>query len=161
MQITTSMLAAAAIAFVVAGTARAADMTAGELTIHDPWARATVGAGAGAAFLEIRNVGEHDDRLVSADAEIAQRTELHTHVRDGDVMRMRQVEAIDLPAGATTKLEPGGLHVMLLGMSEPLAAGTQFPLTLSFAEAGAVTVQVQVKDVGAMGGHSMMKHNAQ
>lgn len=133
----------------------AAGDTVGEITIKDPWARATVGAGAGAAFLSIDNAGAAADRLVGASSPVSKTTELHTHVRDGEVMRMRQVEAIEVPAKATTTLEPGGLHIMFMNLAEPLAAGGSFPLTLRFAEAGEVTVTVPVKDVAAMGHGTM------
>ncbi|MEM5709697.1 copper chaperone PCu(A)C, partial [Elizabethkingia meningoseptica] len=84
---------------------------------------------------------------------------LHTHVRDGEVMRMRRVDAIEVPAKATTTLQPGGLHIMFLGLAEPLAAGRSFPLTLRFAEAGETSVTVEVKDVGAMS-QDAMDHGA-
>jgi len=141
------------------GPAAAAD-TVGNITIKEPWARATVGAGAGAAFLAIDNAGASPDRLVGASSPISKTTELHTHIRDGEVMRMRQVDAIDVPAKATTTLQPGGLHIMFMQLAEPLAAGGSFPLTLRFAEAGEVTVTVQVKDVAAMGHGSMGGHGA-
>lgn len=124
----------------------------GDITIKEPWARATVGAGAGAAFLSIDNAGSAPDRLVGASSPVSRITELHTHVRDGEVMRMREVEAIEVPAKATTTLQPGGLHIMFMQLSEPLVAGGSFPLSLRFAEAGEVTVTVQVRDVAAMGG---------
>jgi|APTNR8051073442_1049403.scaffolds.fasta_scaffold00846_6 copper(I)-binding protein len=141
------------------GSATAADATIGDITIKDPWARATVGAGAGAAFLSIDNAGARPDRLVSASSSVAKTTELHTHVRDGEVMRMRRVDAIEVPAKATTTLQPGGLHIMFLGLTEPLAAGRSLPLTLRFAEAGETSVTVEVKDVGAMS-QDAMDHGA-
>lgn len=150
----------AALAATLAAPAGAADATLGGLTIQDPWARATVGAGAGAAFLAVMNESGTDDRLVGASADVSRSTELHTHVRDGEVMRMRQVDAIDVPAGQTTMLEPGGLHVMFLGLKAPLKSGETFPLTLSFAEAGEVTVEVQVKDMATMSPTSTGDHGS-
>lgn len=143
-------LLAAALVVAVAGTAVAKDYAKGDMTVQDPWARATVGAGAGAAFLSLKNSGPADDHLVGAAAPVAKLAELHTHIKEGDVMRMRQIEEIDVPAGGTTTLQPGGLHVMLIGLKAPLAAGASFPLTLSFAKAGDVTVEVEVRDVAAM-----------
>lgn len=143
-------LLAAALVVAVAASAAAKDFTQGAITIEDPWARATVGGGAGAAFFALKNSGSAADQLVGAAAPVAKSAELHTHIKEGDVMRMRQIETIDVPAGGVTMLQPGGLHVMLMGMSAPLAAGTSFPLTLSFAKAGEVTVEVEVKDVAAM-----------
>jgi copper(I)-binding protein len=130
--------------------AMAEPVSLGDLTITDAWARASAGrAPAGAAFMTIENAGA-DDRLIAGDADVSETVELHTHVRDGEVMRMRQVEAIDLPAGETTLLQPGGLHVMFIGLHAPLKEGESFPLTLSFEQAGEVTVTVTVKGVGAM-----------
>lgn len=145
----------------VSSRASAAD-SVGNITIKEPWARATVGAGAGAAFLTIDNAGSTPDRLIGASSPVSRTTELHTHIRDGELMRMRQVEAIDVPAKAVTTLAPGGLHIMFMQLSQPLAAGGSFPLSLRFAEAGEVTVSVEVKDVAAMGhgamGHGQMGH---
>ncbi len=158
-------LLAAALVVAVAATAAAKDLTQGAISVEDPWARATVGAGAGAAFFAIKNTGSADDQLVGAAAPVAKLAELHTHIKEGDVMRMRQIEEIDVPAGGTTTLQPGGLHVMLMGLKAPLTAGSSFPLTLSFAKAGDVTVEVEVRNVAAMkpspgGGHHYdMKHD--
>jgi copper(I)-binding protein len=74
---------------------------------------------------------------------------LHTTIKEGDVMRMRQVQSIDVPAGGSTELRPGGLHVMLIGLAQPLVQGTKIPLTLSFERAGTVTVEVMVEAAGA------------
>ena len=90
------------------------------------------------------------DRLISAAAPISAKTELHTHINDNGVMRMRKIPAIDLPAGETVTLKPGGLHVMFMGLKAPLQEGGSFPLTLTFEKAGTVTVQVSVKKAGAM-----------
>lgn len=147
MRATTTALLATVLMAALTGPAISADTTVAELTIHDPWARASVGSGAGAAYFSVVNNGHGDDRLLAASTDVADAAELHTHIKDGDVMRMRRIDAIDLPAGATTALQPGGLHVMLLGLKAPLQSGEVFPLTLSFANAGDVTVEVQVKDV--------------
>jgi len=96
----------------------------------------------------IRNTGGAD-RLLSASTPAAGRTELHTMLRDGDIMRMRQVEAIALPANGAVSLAPGGLHIMLLGLTRPLVVGESVPLTLVFEQAGAVTLQLAVQAAGA------------
>ena len=69
---------------------------------------------------------------------------------DGDVIRMRPVEAIDVPAGSTVRLEPGGLHIMFVGLERPLAEGERFAATLSFERSGSVAVAFAVMGVGAM-----------
>ena len=132
-----------------AGAAQAEDTALGALEIAAPWARASAGpTGTGAVFMTIRNHGEAD-RLLAADADVAERVELHTHIMDGDVMRMRRLPAIAVPPGETT-LEPGGLHVMLLGLHAPLVEGTSFPLSLTFHDAGTVRLDVPVQEAGAM-----------
>jgi periplasmic copper chaperone A len=135
------------------GVHAAAAQTKGPLRIEGAWARATPPAGKVAgAFVTLVNTGAAPDRLVSATSPVAGRVELHTHIKDGDVMRMREVEGgIPLPPGDTVKLQPGGLHIMLLAMNQGLAAGSSFPLTLTFEKAGSVQVDVPVEAIGSMG----------
>jgi copper(I)-binding protein len=120
----------------------------GSLTLEAPWTRAAGQGGQGAGFLTIRNAGGAD-RLLSASTPAAGRTELHTMLRDGDIMRMRQVEAIAVPANGAVSLAPGGLHIMLIGLTRPLVVGESLPLTLVFEQAGAVTLQLAVQAAGA------------
>jgi copper(I)-binding protein len=80
---------------------------------------------------------------------VAEVVELHTHVMDGTIMRMRKVDAIDVTGGSTTELKPGGLHVMLIGLKAPLKAGEKFPLTLKFERAGEVKLDVEVRGTAA------------
>jgi copper(I)-binding protein len=124
---------------------------AGDIIVVDPFARASAGSvNVGAAFMTLKNSGAAADALVAAESPVAARTELHTHIRDGEVMRMRQVSLIDVPAGESVDLRPGGAHIMLIDLKEPLKQGETFPLTLTFAKAGTVTVQVPVKSPGEM-----------
>ena len=120
----------------------------GALSLEAPWTRAAGQGGQGAGFLTIRNAGGAD-RLLSASTPAAGRTELHTMLRDGDIMRMRQVEAIAVPANGAVSLAPGGLHIMLIGLTRPLVVGESLPLTLVFEQAGAVTLQLAVQAAGA------------
>lgn len=148
-------IAAAVTAAVLLSTAA----LAGDIAVKAPWARASAGmAKAGAAFMEITSDGGAD-RLVAAAADVSDAVELHTHTMEGEVMRMRRVDAIDVPAGGAVKLEPGGFHIMFLGLHEPLKEGERFPLTLTFENAGDMTVEVEVRAAGAMGpmpGHGDM-----
>src|SRR5690606_2912305 len=106
----------AALLFAAAPGASAHDFTLGALKIDHPWARASAGpARNGAAFFAVENSGPAD-RLVAASGDVAQRVELHTHRMEGNVMQMRQVEAVEVPAGGTAILQPGGFHVMLIGL---------------------------------------------
>lgn len=117
----------------------------GSINISHPYARATVpGQPAGGGFLRLDNKGS-DDRLLSASTPAAKAVEMHTMSMDGDVMRMRQVDTIALPAGKAVELQPGGLHMMFVGLKAPLKAGAKFPLTLKFEKAGEVTVDMHVE----------------
>ena len=129
----------------------AAAQPAGELTIIRPWTRAAGQGGTGAGFLGIGNSGRAADRLIGASAPIARVTEIHTHVREGDILRMRPVEAIEIPAGQTVTLQPGGFHLMLIGLKEPLIQGQAVPVTLRFERAGEVPVMLAVQPAGARG----------
>ena len=120
--------------------------------MQNPWARASAGAHrTGAAYLTLVNHGDKVDRLVGASTPAAERAELHAHLHENGVMRMRQVEAIEVHPGEPAVLAPGGLHVMLMGLAKPLEEGARFPLTLRFEKAGEVTVQVAVLKAGAAG----------
>ncbi|MEO3431002.1 copper chaperone PCu(A)C [Pelagibius sp. CAU 1746] len=131
--------------------AAAHDVKFADFTIEHPWARASAGpARNSAAFMIIHN-GGGADRLIAASGDVAERVELHTHKMEGNVMKMRQVEAVDIPAGGMAALQPGSFHVMLIGLREALKEGDRFPLTLSFEKAGSVTVEVAVEAISSMG----------
>lgn len=99
----------------------------------------------GAAYMTISNSGDVADRLVSASTEMAESIELHTTFDDGGVMKMQPLEdGIEIPAGEQVELQPGGLHVMLIGLAGDLVPGSSYTLTLEFAEAGTVDVEVPV-----------------
>lgn len=139
----------ALVSLAAGGSTLAADYAAGDLQIDRPWSRATAPQQPnGAAYFTVTNHGSSADRLIEAASPVASTVELHTHDVDSEgVMRMRQVEAIDLAAGEATTLRPGGLHVMLIGLEDRLVEGETFPLTLSFEGAGAVEVEVTVESV--------------
>ncbi len=134
-----------------ASTALAHDFTASDITIGHPWTRAAGANANGAGFLTLRNNGTAPDRLVSATSPAARVVELHTHIREGDVMRMRPVSDIPIQPGQTVQLRPGGLHIMLIGLTEPLRQGASVPLTLRFERAGEVQVSLSVEAAGARG----------
>jgi len=135
--------------------AQAHDFKAGAITIGHPYARATAaGQPTGGGFMKFVNAGGND-KLLSVSAEVSKTVELHEMKMEGDVMRMRQVDGIELQAGKTVELKPGGYHVMFVGLKAPLKAGDKFPLKLKFEKAGDVTVEVNVEVPGA--DHSM-KH---
>ena len=130
----------------------------GAIAIGHPYARATVtGQPTGGGYLKLDNKGT-DDRLVSASAAVSTAVELHVMKMEGDMMRMRQVDGIDLPAGKVVELKPGGFHIMFVGLKAPLKAGDQFPLKLKFEKAGEVTVDVKVEAPGKAAMPADMKH---
>ena len=102
-------------------------------------------ASVGAVYLSITNGGTKPDRLLALSSPIAVKVEIHRSIMAQGVMQMREVEALDCPPGVTVKIEPGALHIMLLGLTQPLAAGSSFPLSLRFRDAGVLVVQVPVK----------------
>jgi len=122
----------------------------GPLRIEQPFARATAPtARAGGAFMTIVNSGATADRLLRAESSVAQRVELHTVIKEGDVMRMREVPAIDVPANGKATLAPGGFHVMLMELKAPLKAGDTAAITLVFEKAGRIEVAVPILPLGA------------
>ena len=110
----------------------------------------------GAAFLQIENHSEYADRLISAKSSIAEVTELHAHIHEGDVMRMVKVDSIDVPAHGQLTLEPGGYHIMLIDLKQPLVAGEQLLLTLQFEQAGQMDISVDIlsSDAGTSAEHA-------
>ena len=120
------------------------------IAIEAPWTRAAGQGAQGAGYLTIRSTGAAD-RLLGAASAAANRLELHTVQRDGEVMRMRQVDAIAVPAAGTVTLQPGGLHLMMIGLTRPLVAGETVPVTLRFERAGEVEATLAVQAAGARG----------
>ncbi len=143
------MTVAALLPCAAAAQARDTITEAGALRIVNPWTRAAGQGMQGGGFLVIRNTGATPDKLVSATSPAAGRLELHTHIRDGDVMRMRPVNDIPVPANGEVTLQPGGLHLMLMGLTQPMSVGQSIPVTLRFEHAGEVTVQLAVQAAGA------------
>ncbi|MGQ0676644.1 MAG: copper chaperone PCu(A)C [Rhodospirillales bacterium] len=145
------LFSALAAAIAMFAAAQAQEYKQGDLVIVRPFARASAGK-TGAAYLSVENGGAAD-RLVAAASPAAEKAELHSMTMDDAIMRMRRVDGIDIRAGAKTALEPGGLHVMLIGLKAPLKEGDSFPLTLVFARAGKIEVEVIVQKPGAAAGH--------
>ena len=135
----------------LAAVAAAAEMTTvGKITIHDPWARASLGTtGSSAVYMTLEIEGDEPDRLVAAATPMAERAELHTHVMDQGVARMRPVSAVEVAPGAPTVLQPGGLHLMLMGLKQQLAEGDTLPLTVTFEKAGSAEIEVPILGLAA------------
>jgi periplasmic copper chaperone A len=131
-------------------TVQAHEFKIADIRIGHPYARATTqGQTNGGAYLSLENSGA-DDKLLSVDAAtVAGRAELHQMAMEGDVMKMRQVDGVEVTKGKPVTLKPGGYHVMLLGLKAPLKEGDKFPMKLKFEKAGEVTVTVNVEKAGA------------
>ena len=118
-----------------------------EIAIEDAYARASgMNAKAGAAFFQIMNHGDKDDRLIAAKSDVAKRVELHTHKETADgIMQMMEVEeGFPVAAGGMHALERGGDHVMFMGLNQPFEDGSTISVTLVFEKAGEMTVEIPV-----------------
>jgi periplasmic copper chaperone A len=158
------ILRAAALLLTIAGGSAAAHYYEfGGLEIIHPWARATVpSARNGVVYVTIANTGDAADRLIGAESAAAERVELHRHVVEDGVARMRAIEAIGIAPGETTRLAPGGHHIMLFGLTGPLVEWSTFPLTLIFEQAGAIEVEVMIESaVASAPAEDHGEHNAE
>lgn len=133
----------------------------GDIMIHDAWARPSLGKTPNsAAYLRLETMGSEADKLIAASSEGAEMVSPHTHLMEDGIARMRPVEAIEVAPGEPTVLEPGGLHLMLMGLKGKLVEGGILPVTLVFEKAGEVTLDIPIRAAMAMdhGQHGKMKH---
>lgn len=122
----------------------------GDIQVRHPWARATPpGAKVAAGYLEIRNNGSQPDRLLSASTTAAKRVEMHVTEHAAEVAKMRQLRSFEIPARERLALSPGGAHLMLVDIAQPLKKGERFSMTLRFERAGEMEVQFEVQEMGA------------
>lgn len=152
-------LLAAALAALLATAAAAPAIAHDGPHVEDAYARAS--ANSGAVFLTIVNHSDQPDRLLSAASDVAQRVELHTHKEDANgVMQMLEVEGgLPVPGHGTLALERGGDHIMLMGLTRPLAQGDTVTLTLTFERGEVVTLDVPVDNDRKPEGHGAMDHS--
>ncbi|HEX6988922.1 MAG TPA: copper chaperone PCu(A)C, partial [Bacillota bacterium] len=129
------------------GTAGSRDLTVtADITINDPWARPAPAGDNSAAYFEIRNGAAEADTLTGVSADVADMVGVHqSRVEDG-IVKMEHVESLVIPAGESVTLEPGGYHVMIMGLRRDLQVGETFQLDLHFERAGTVTVDVAVRE---------------
>ena len=119
-----------------------------QVQIEKPWARATApGAKVAGGYMLMRNQGAAD-RLVSASSPAAAKVELHVHVNDNGVMKMREVPGYDVPAKGDFELKPGGAHLMFIGIKGPFKEGGKVPVKLKFENAGEVSAEFHVGRLG-------------
>jgi copper(I)-binding protein len=126
-----------------------------DLSFSDPWIRGSApGQKNGAGYLVIENASSQPGALVSAQSNRAARIELHTIVRENNVARMQEVEQIDIPANGSVTLQPGGFHVMFIGLTQPFAVGESIAVQLNFSDGQSTQVMFEVKPPTHMGGTS-------
>ncbi len=120
-----------------------------QVSVYQPWTRATPpGSKVGAGFMQLRNAGAAD-RVIGASSPVAGRVEMHVTIREGEVMKMRQVQAFEVPAGGSFELKPGGAHLMLTDLKRALQKGEKLPLTLKLEKGGELKLELSVEEAGA------------
>ena len=143
------------VGFGMVSSAQAQNAKVGSVQIENAYTRATVpGQQVAGGFMKIENKGAVD-QLISASSPVAGEVQLHEMAMEGNVMRMRQVKEVVVPAGTIVELKPGGLHLMFMNIKGTLAAGETVPEKLKFAKAGGVEVMMPVN---AMGNPGAMKY---
>lgn len=131
--------------------ATAHEQKVGDLILHHAWSRANpAGAKSGAVFVIIENTGDSADQLLGVTTDVAAMSEVHQMSMANDIMTMKPAGQLEIPPHAKVELKPHGLHIMLMGLKKRFAEGDTFPVTLTFAKAGTVTLQVVVDKVDAM-----------
>lgn len=136
--------------------AQTASYKLGDIVIQAPWARATpAGAKVGGAYLKITNTGGQPDRLVGGSLTGAREVEVHEMSMSNNVMKMRHLkDGLEIKAGQTVELKPGGYHLMLTGLGDGLKQGQKVKGSLTFEKAGTVEIEFTVAPIGATsGGH--------
>jgi len=130
-----------------------------QLQIEIPWARATApGARVAGGYMVIRNAGAARDRMVSASSPASARVEMHVHLNDNGVMKMREVKGYDVPAKGSFELKPGGAHLMFIDIKRPLKEGEKLPVQLKFEKAGDVNAEFHVGRLGESAAPSAHRH---
>jgi copper(I)-binding protein len=145
------LIAAILLALCVGNKSQAQTSAANPIVIEQPWARATPGgARTGAAYMTLINNGPSGDRLLGATTPLADKVRFHKETEDNGVSRMREVPTVDLEPGAKIIFKPGEMHMMIVGLKQPLTEGKTFQLTLQFEKAGNVEVMIPIEMIGAM-----------
>ena len=143
-----ALLVAAGLAFATAPASAHEFHRLGDIVIEQPWSRATP-VKVGGAYMTLRNNGELTDRLIKITSPIAERAEIHeTKIENGMAM-MRPIAGVELKRRASVQLKPGGMHVMLMGLSRPLKEGERIKLSLTFERAGTIDIEARVEKAGA------------
>ena len=141
------ILVALILVFGVMGDTQAADpITVGELVISDVWARATPpNVKTGAVYITITNHGNSMEMIKSISTEIAGKAMVHQSIEVDGIMKMEHMMHVMIKPGTTLIMKPGGFHVMLMKLKEPLTDGESFPMTITFDKAGDVNLEIEIK----------------
>jgi len=116
-----------------------------QVSVQNPYVRlAPPNAPATGAFMVIKNNGDKDVKVLKADNPVSRVTELHTHLNEGGVMKMRLVPAIEVKAKGEAVLQPGGLHVMMIDLKAPMKEGDVVPITLTFDDGSSKQIEAKV-----------------
>jgi copper(I)-binding protein len=163
MRYAVNLMSSVALALLIAGQLHAQTRGPNEITVEQPWARATPkGAKTGAAYMTLINNGASTDRLLGATTPVADQVQFHEVTEENGVSRMREVKTVELDPAAKIVFKPSEMHMMIVGLKQPLKEGQTFPLTLQFEKAGKIDVTVPIEKVGAMQHQDMgsMAHGA-
>lgn len=140
-----SIILAGLLAIIMSGCSATA--AGPQIVQHDAWGRPSPKmAGTGVVYVVIENKGGQADRLVGAITTVADTVELHESFMEGDVMKMRPIPVLDVPAGGTVELKPGGYHLMLIDLAKPLESGSHIAVTLRFEKSGDVPLDVEIRE---------------
>ncbi|MDA7949417.1 MAG: copper chaperone PCu(A)C [Hyphomicrobiaceae bacterium] len=141
------------------------DYSRGDITVESPWVRTTIPNRPAAGYMTVRNSGNSADAILSASSPVADKVELHTHLMENGVMKMRAVEKVAIPAKGSAEFKSGGLHLMIFGVKTPLKDGDDLPLTVVFEKAGPVELDFKVSTLAGSkkvkddhSGHGAHKH---
>jgi copper(I)-binding protein len=136
--------------YIVLGLMFYAGSACSQVEVSDAWIRATApGQKTAAGYMTIRNKSSQPERLVGGSSQAAAKVETHVSLKDGDIMRMREVKGYDIPAKGTFELKPNGSHLMLVDLKKPLKEGDKVPVVLKFEKSGEVKVDFEVRPLAA------------
>lgn len=120
--------------------------TQGALQVQDAWIRPAAGGALSALYFRVENPGSLGDRLLEVETPAAASAEIHQSMADGDTMSMERRLEVELPPGERVVFEPGGLHVMLIGLINTIQPGDRVPVILTFERAGEVRIEASVRE---------------
>ena len=120
-----------------------------QIKVMEPWSRPSpMTAGNGAVYMMLMNEGGTGDALIGVETDVAEVVEVHETKMEGDVMKMGPVSKVEIPAGGSAALKPGGLHVMLINLQEQLVPGEKIKLTLNFEKSDPLTIEAEIREMG-------------